>query len=49
MTMLKALYDLFGVSPDCTDDELRRAYLSMVRQHHPDMNPGRVVTQTINT
>jgi tetratricopeptide (TPR) repeat protein len=47
--MLKALYDMFGVSPDCTDDELRRAYLSMVRQHHPDMNPGRVEIATVKT
>ncbi|MFC2141062.1 DnaJ domain-containing protein [Acidobacteriota bacterium] len=49
MTTIKELYDLFGVSPDCTDDELRRAYLFMVRQHHPDMNPGRVEIATAKT
>lgn len=49
MTMIKELYDLFGVSPDCIDDELRRAYLFIVRQHHPDMNPDRVEIATAKT
>ena len=27
---------VLGVSPDATDDEVRKAYRKMVIQHHPD-------------
>ena len=29
-------YRVLGVSPDATDDEVRKAYRNLVRQHHPD-------------
>lgn len=29
-------YKVLGVSPDATDDEVRKAYRNLVRQHHPD-------------
>lgn len=31
-----SLYDVLGVDPDVSDDELRRAYRSLVRTYHPD-------------
>lgn len=34
------LYDILGVPQDSTDDTLRRAYRSLVRRHHPDVNAG---------
>lgn len=29
-------YKLLGITADCTDDEVRRAYKKMAMQHHPD-------------
>ncbi len=29
-------YKVLGVSPDATDEEVRKAYRNLVRQHHPD-------------
>jgi hypothetical protein len=33
------LYDLLGVTPDATSEQLRRAYRERVRELHPDANP----------
>lgn len=35
-TSLDDAYKLLGVSPDASDDEVKRAYKKMVMQHHPD-------------
>ncbi len=37
---MATLYDSLGVSKDATQDELKKAYRKLVRQHHPDKNPG---------
>jgi len=29
-------YEVLGVRPDATPDEIRRAYLTLARRHHPD-------------
>ncbi len=38
--MAADFYDLLGVSPDATDDDLKKAFRKLARQYHPDANPN---------
>ena len=38
-------YRLLGVSPNATEAEIKRAYLSLAREHHPDANDGDAVSE----
>ena len=38
--MSEDLYAVLGVSPDASEDDIKRAYRKMARKHHPDVNPG---------
>src|SRR6202051_3337250 len=36
----KDYYDVLGTSKPATEDDIRKAYRSLARKYHPDVNPG---------
>lgn len=33
-------YDILGVDPDTSEDEIKKKYRLLVKQYHPDLHPG---------
>ena len=38
--MMDDPYRVLGLTPDATDEEVKRAYRQLAKKYHPDMNPG---------
>lgn len=38
MTNSTSYYDILGISKKSSDDDIKRAYLSLAKKHHPDQN-----------
>lgn len=46
MSKTKTHYQILGVDPAASEDEIKKAYRKLARVYHPDLNPKRKITAT---
>jgi len=42
----KNFYDILGVNRNATEDEIKKAYRTLAKKYHPDVNPGNKEAET---